>query len=180
MREEMGYGSDTGNEGSWKAFHQAYDSAMRTWRRGPDVSRAVNWLYVVSREGASDEERAIERENRETGLKLGSAAKSEVEIAPLVWQAASEGRLRTSFGPTPFSSEGDGGTPPSSGGDGGSGGGSADGGEVGPPAPPPGDGSGLPLGPKVEFPEGVEVDPAEPREIPPIDIQSDPNWDFLI
>lgn len=87
-----------GNEGSWAAFHQAYDSALRAWRRGPDVSRAVNWLFVASRDEASEDEREMERENREAGLKLGMAAKSEVEIAPLVWQAASDGVLVTAPG----------------------------------------------------------------------------------
>lgn len=88
-------GENFRNEGAWTAFHQAYDSAMRAWRRGPDVSRAVNWLFVASRDNTSEDERDIERQNREIGLKLGSAAKSEVEIAPLVWQAAQDGALIT-------------------------------------------------------------------------------------
>lgn len=86
----------------WKGFHQAYDSALRTYRRGPDVSRAVNWLYVSSREGASAEELESERRYRELGLNAAAGAESEVELAPRVWRAlktSDEGRAEEPIGP---------------------------------------------------------------------------------
>ena len=90
--KEEGFG---GGKGGWTAFHQAYDSAVRAHRRGSDVSRAVNWLYVMSRDAATPEEREMERHNRELGLRLGADAKSEVDIAPGIWGAVQRGDLVT-------------------------------------------------------------------------------------
>lgn len=73
----------------WKAFYHAYDSAMRTFLRGPEVSRAVNWLYVASREGATDGQRETERENRDIGVRVGLSAKTVEEIAPLCFATLS-------------------------------------------------------------------------------------------
>ena len=84
------------DEGKWIAFHQAYDSAVRAYRRGDDVSRAVNWLYVASRKDTSPEEKEMERMNRELGLSVGKSAGSEIEIAPRLWRAAEDGNLVTS------------------------------------------------------------------------------------
>lgn len=196
------------NEARWKAFHQAYDSAMRTWRRGPDVSRAVNWLYVVSREDASDRDREVERENRELGLKLGGEAQAEHEIAPLVWKAANEGRLRTlADEPTLLAAQGGdaagavGGAAAGAiggavggavgGAAAGAGGGAAGGAAVGggsAPSPAPalsGDGGQKPPaddGTEVIFPEGAPVEPAKPAEEqkPPPRPESEFYWEYLL
>lgn len=87
-------------EGKWLAFHQAFDSAIRAYRRGDDVSRAVNWLYVVSRKEAAPEEREMERLNREFGLGVGKSVASEIEIAPKLWKAVQAGELVSSPGET--------------------------------------------------------------------------------
>lgn len=84
---------DQEKDKKWLAFHYAYDSAMRAYRRGTDVSRAVNWLYVMSREKVTPEEREMERENREYGLKIGAEAKDETEIGRKVWAAIESGEL---------------------------------------------------------------------------------------
>lgn len=89
-------GAQAGEEEKWLAFHQAYDSAMRAYRRGDDVSRAVNWLYVVSRKDVRPEEREMERINREYGLGVGKSVASEIEIAPRLWKAIQTGELAKS------------------------------------------------------------------------------------
>lgn len=182
-----------GSEGSWNAFHQAYDSALRAWRRGPDVSRAVNWLFVASRDGASEEEREMERENREAGLKLGVAAKSEVEIAPLVWRAAREGALLTGpgqraavreFGGASTGGAAAGGPQSGTGAPGGSNAPAE--GEVGPPAPTDPSTWSDPASedPRVVYPEGHEPPPPEEGDsfptFPPAPPSPNFNWDYLI
>lgn len=103
--QEMSGEGFGGTRGTWTAFHQAYDSAVRAHRRGGDVSRAVNWLYVMSRDSASEDDREMERHNREIGLRLGSDAKSEVDIAPSIWQAVQSGELATTPRRTLYSAQ---------------------------------------------------------------------------
>lgn len=78
----------------WKAFHQAYDSALRAYRRGGDVARAVNWLYLANRPKEHGEDTEYERKNREYGIGVGEKAGSEEAIAPEIWSAAEKGEIK--------------------------------------------------------------------------------------
>ena len=161
-------GVTTDREGTWKAFHQAYDSAMRTYRRGPEVSRAVNWLYVVSREEARPEEREEERRNRELGLKLGERAKSEVEIAPLVWTALGRNDRSTGSGNYLANADGVDVAPPAEGTE---------------PATPPAGGSGgekEPVEPVKPGVDGQDARPDQPKPSPGGEKQPSTAWEYIL